>query len=341
MLDSLWTRRGKASEAAREGRPQRPRAGTVGRAAQARKELPEAAELLQALLASRNLLIAIKDRDGRYLEVNDAYARALELDVQAVRGRLDRDLLAPDVAGEMAQRERLAMRGVALKPGLESFADDAPVYLVERLPILDGRGELAAVCLVGMESPPAVEMGEVVQGQAPVEPEAPTERLPEFAPGVEVCDAEAPAAQGWLDVSGASNQLEWDAALYRSLLSLFCQRYANFGVRLADAVASGGVGALARDLGRLACGARNLGAIPLADLATELAETVERGPFEPSDGDVAQFRGALDATILVIERRIKCTSEPFEWPAAREATESAESGEASKAWSLVRARSAA
>ena len=52
----------------------------------------------------------------------------------------DRDLLAPDVAGEMAQRERLAMRGVALKPGLESFADDAPVYLVERLPVLDGRG---------------------------------------------------------------------------------------------------------------------------------------------------------------------------------------------------------
>ncbi len=326
MLDSLWTRRGKASEAVPGGSPPAPPGRHGGpRRRRARKELPEAAELLQALLASRNLLIAIKDRDGRYLEVNDAYARALGLDAQAVRGRLDRDLLAPDVAGEMAQRERLAMRGVALKPGLESFADDAPVYLVERLPILDGRGELAAVCLVGMESPPAVEMGEVVEGRAPVEPRSAFRRAPGIRAGSgEFATLTLRRPGVWLDVSAASNQLEWDAALYRSLLSLFCQRYANFGVRLADAVASGGVGALARDLGRLASGARNLGATPLADLATELAGTVERGRSRSSDGDVARFRGALDATILVIERRIKCTSEPFEWPAAREATESAE-----------------
>lgn len=341
MLDSLWTRRGKASEASREGRLQRPRAGTVSRAGQGRKELPEAAELLQALLASRNLLIAIKDRDGRYLELNDAYARALGHDAQAVRGRLDRDLLAPDVAGEMAQRERLAMRGVALKPGLESFADDAPVYLVERLPILDGRGELAAVCLVGMESPPAVEMGDVVEGRDRVEREALSAGLPEFVPGMETCDAGALAPEVWLDVSAASNQLEWDAALYRSLLSLFSQRYANFGVRLAEAFAAGGVATLARDLGRLATGARNLGATPLAELAAELAGTVKRGQVEVSDGQVARFRGALEATILVIDRRIKCSSEPFEWPAARELTELGEASAASKGWTLVHAHSAA
>jgi hypothetical protein len=344
MLDSLWTRRGKASEASRGGRLQRPPSPSVARVGQGRKGMPEAAECLQALLASRNLLIAFKDRDGRYLEVNDAYARALGLDAQAVRGRLDRDLLAPDVAGEMAQRERLAMRGVALKPGLESFADDAPVFLVERLPILDGRGELAAICLVGMESPPAVEMGDVVEGRARVEPEALSEGLPKCVPGMETCDGDALAPEVWLDVSAASNQLEWDAALYRSLLSLFCQRYANFGVRLAEAFAAGSVGALARDLGRLATGARNLGATPLADLAADLAGTMERGQAEVSDGDVARIRGALDATILVIERRIQCTSEPFEWPAAREATrsgEASEASEASKAWRLVQARSAA
>ncbi len=339
MMDSLWTRRGKASEASREGRRERPRAATVGRAGQGRKELPEAAECLQALLASRNLLIAIKDRDGRYLEVNDAYACALGLDVQAVRGRLDRDLLAPDVAGEMAQRERLAMRGVALKPGLESFADDSPLYLVERLPILDGRGELSAVCLIAMESKTAVEKDGAVERTAPVEREALSEELPICAPGMEMCDAQALAPEVWLAVSAASNQIEWDAALYRSLLSLFCQRYASFGVRLAEHLAAGRVGDLTRELGRLACGARNLGAIPLAGLATELMETVKRGQVEISGGQVARFRGALDATILVIECRIRSASEPFEWPAATEPTE-ATTG-AGEAWTQVRARSAA
>lgn len=334
MIESLWARRSKTSESSSESRQRRSGAAQKDRPGQSRKEPADPTACLQAMFASRNLLVAIKDLDGRYLEVNEAYAGALGLDPMAVRGRLDRDLLAPDVAGEMAQRERLAMRGVALKPGLEAFAADAPVYLVERLPILDSRGGLAAVCLIAMASPVVIGDAAAVERMPAVEAEAPSMPLPGNPPSAEGCAAETPPPGGWLRVSSASNQLEWDAALYRSLLSLFCQRYEGFGVRLAERLAAGEIGDLAKDLGRLASGARNLGAIPLAGLAAELLAIVERGEIETLAGRLGQFRRALDATILVIEYRIRSTAEPFEWPAAREP---ASGSGASRATTLVSA----
>jgi hypothetical protein len=338
MMESLWARRSKTPESSSENRQRRSGGAQKERAGQSLKASADPTACVQAMLASRNLLVAIKDLDGRYLEVNEAYAGALGLDPLAVRGRLDRDLLAPDVAGEMAQRERLAMRGVALKPGLEAFAADAPVYLVERLPILDSRGALVAVCLVAMASP--VEVGEagVVEKMPAMEAEAQSGPIPGSPPLPEACATEPPPPGGWLKVSSASNQVEWDAALYRSLLSLFCQRYADFGVRLAGRLASGEIGDLAKELGRLASGARNLGAIPLAGLASELVAMVERGEVGTLAERLGQFRRALDATILVIECRIRSTAEPFEWPATGEA---ASENEATGSATLERVRAVA
>lgn len=318
VMQSLWSRPGRVSESSREGRLQRTRATADGRSVKGRKEPPEAAEVLSALLASRNLLVAVKDLEGRYLEVNEAYARALGLAVQAVRGRLDRDLLAPAVAGEMAQRERLAMRGVALKPGLESFADDSPAFMVERLPILDDAGELRAVCLIALESPTLAPPGDIglVATVSRVESASVAVEPPALVPLVETCEVRAPAAASdWLVAGAALNQLEWDATLYRSLLSLFCQRYEGFGVRLAARVAAGRVEELTQELGRLASGARNLGATPLANLAGEWADVLKRGAGDDSGSRLAPFRAALDATILVIECRIRACSTTFDWPA--------------------------
>lgn len=317
LMEGLWARRSKTSEPSSEPRTPSSRGAQQARSAQRRKEAADPAACLQAMLASRNLLIAVKDLDGRYLEVNEAYACALGLDPQAVRGRLDRDLLTPDVAGEMAQRERLAMRGVALKPGLEAFAPDSPVYLVERLPILDSRGGLVAVCLVALVSPaPVADAGTVDRMPALAaegESVTPTPLLPE------ACEAEAPPSGEWLSVASASAQLEWDAALYRSLLSLFCQRYAPFGARLLERFAAGRIADLAKDLARLSAGARNLGAIPLAGLAAELLAMVQRGETAKLAPRLGQFCRALDATILVIECRVRSTAEPFEWPTEGEA----------------------
>lgn len=319
LMEGLWARRSKTSEPSSEPRTPSSRGAQQARSAQRRKESADPAAYLQAMLASRNLLIAVKDLDGRYLEVNEAYACALGLDPQAVRGRLDRDLLTPDVAGEMAQRERLAMRGVALKPGLEAFAPDSPVYLVERLPILDSRGGLVAVCLVALVSPAPVGDSGTVDRMPVLASEGESESVLPTSPLPEACEAEALPSGEWLSVASASAQLEWDAALYRSLLSLFCQRYAPFGARLLECFAAGRIADLAKDLARLSAGARNLGAIPLAGLAAELLAMVQRGETAKLAPRLGQFCRALDATILVIECRVRSTAEPFEWPTEGEA----------------------
>lgn len=150
LMDSLWTRKGRRMETPRKGLAQASPGAMNGRSGERRSEMPEPLAMLPALRGSRYLLMAIKDRDGRYLEANEPYARALGLSVAAMLGRLDRDLLAPRLAGELAQRERLALRGVSLRPELESFDDEEPLYLVERLPILDAQGQLRAVCTIAM-----------------------------------------------------------------------------------------------------------------------------------------------------------------------------------------------
>ena len=166
MMDTFWPRRGREAQSSRAIRIQRSAGPTATRPSLARPGPPETPDYLQVLLASRYLMVAVKDLDGRYVEVNKAYARAMGLEVDAVRGRLDRDLIPPDVSGDLAQRERMAMRGVAIEPELESFSREAPSLLVERLPIRDADGELRALCLIAMKSPISAAPQAVV-GEAP------------------------------------------------------------------------------------------------------------------------------------------------------------------------------
>lgn len=482
MLDSLFSRRRKEMEPSREFRVSGPRVVAEGRGPglrptqrpTRREEQSAAAPTVEglhlALLASRSLLVAIKDLDGRYIEVNEAYARVLGLEVQAVCGRLDRDLLPADVAGELAKRERMAMRGVNLRPELEAFDRESPAYLVERLPIRDARGTLSGVCLVAMPAPTAAQRESVTEFPAVVDsappvagaaaapeslPESmapsqplpfPTEAAPErmeiplAASGIvliamasaaeretladaltgegfavataataseillrlTLCDPECPppaailidellvrdaqkrqallgavealqgglegvfpvvgpgsdgepwgsssaktqppllkgsgasllrdllletrstvefkapaaaavASEVWLAEPPASSELDWDAALYRSLLSRFAQRYAGFARAVAGRISDGQFAGLDGELGQLARGARNLGAQPLAEVAEKLTGVLRRGGGGALGAHLAELSSVLDATILVVECRVQATSDPFEW----------------------------
>lgn len=308
MRDSLFARRAKSGESDRGDRPQLAIEAASRRSDSMREKMPEAATLLRTLIDSRNLLFAIKDLDGRYLEVSEAYARALGLDCNAVRGRLDRDLLPPDVAGELAQRERLAMRGVVLKPGLESFDCESPAFLVERLPVRDSRGNLLAVCMVAMESQTcATEVEPAAARPALATADATLPPLNE--------DPAAPAAgEIWLSEAARSTQLVWDAALYRSLLAHFCQRYESFPSRVAERLEAGKADGLARELSQLSRGARNLGALPLADLVLGLLGVLQRDDGETLEAYLPEFRRVLRATVLVMECRVLATSDALEWP---------------------------
>ncbi|MEO8197425.1 MAG: PAS domain-containing protein [Thermoanaerobaculia bacterium] len=316
MLDSLFSRRTRSWETDREDRLQRARGAAGRRPESMRGTIPEATTLLQTLLTSRNLLVAIKDLDGRYLEVNEAYARALGLDVDAIRGRLDRDLLPPDVAGELAQRERLAMRGVVLKPELESFDRESSAYLVERLPVRDGRGDLKAVFMVAMGSQTEATESAPVTAQ-------PAIAAAVAAPPPPAEDPTVPAAgEIWLSEAARSTQLDWDSALYRSLLSHFCQRYEGFSSRVAARLEAGKPDGLARELSQLSRGARSLGAVPLANLALGLLGVLQQGGGEGLEARLPELQRVLGATVLVMECRILATSDALEWPMAAGAEES-------------------
>jgi hypothetical protein len=471
MLDGLFSRRRKSPQSA-EPAPLQPSRATKGhRSGPHRREVSVNGSLLQALLASRNLLLAIKDLDGRYVEVNAAYARALGLDATAIRGRLDRDLLPPDVAGDLAQRERLAMRGVVLKPERESFDREAPAFLVERIPIRDENDEMCAVCLLAMEAPltegaqgdfapaaqaswkrdevdspmvlPAPEvdaapgsaaraaltvplpdeveiplaaeglvlvamvsssereaLGSSLAGEGfgvataataselllqltAAEPGSPPPEaifvdellvrdagrrqallaaigalpgglgvvVPVVAPGARFeCwrtvngETQAPLAKGaplsrlraamltlrasrgpeghdgralegraWLSEPAALSHLEWDAALYGSLLARFGQRYEGFAERSVEMVANGELALLERELGQLSRGARNLGAVPLASLAARLIGVLRSAAGGDLTAALRELNHALDKTLLTIAGRVQATSDPFKW----------------------------
>lgn len=308
IMESLRPLAGRSKPVPREGSGQRPKQRSEERSGDRREEAAQIAGILPALRRSRHLLVAVKDRDGRYVEANEPYARALGLSVTAIRGRHDRDLLPPRIAGEVAQRERLAMRGVALKAELEALGDGEPTFLVERLPVLDLEGEVRGICLVAME-----QMAGPLPEAAPRDDGCTTVSTRQGTPG-----ASAMPDEPWLSMRAASPKLEWDAVLYRSLLSLFCQRYEGFVAGLAGRAAVGAELQLTQEIERLACGARNLGALPLGRSATGLAHALARGGLAALVAGLPEVARVLDSTILAIESQIRAISEPFDWPSAAE-----------------------
>jgi HPt (histidine-containing phosphotransfer) domain-containing protein len=299
MMDSLFSRRAKSGETRREGRSQRARAAAIGGPEPMRREMPEATTLLKTLLASRNLLIAIKDLDGRYLQVNKLCPRSVSTS-RGSRSAGSRSAAA-GCGGDLAQRERLAMCGVVLKPELESFDREAP-----------GRAPTRA--RRHWRSPGGMHGSDRVASLR--------RRSRQNDAACARCRCGPPPAEGpatgeiWLSEAARSTQLDWDAALYRSLLSHFCQRYEGFPSRVAERLVAGKTDGLARELSQLARGARNLGALPLADLALGLLSILQRDGGEGLDPHLPELRRVLGATVLVMECRILATAEALEWPMA-------------------------
>jgi PAS domain-containing protein len=65
-----------------------------------------AAELLDAVLDATPEVVAVKDRDGRYLAVNAAAARVMGRAPDAIVGRTDDELYPPDVAAALRAVDR-------------------------------------------------------------------------------------------------------------------------------------------------------------------------------------------------------------------------------------------
>src|SRR5215469_8819761 len=67
-------------------------------------------QLLQAVIEGTNDAIFVKDREGRYLMVNSAAAARIGQQVSSLLGKTNRDVLAPDSALEILEREQAALQ---------------------------------------------------------------------------------------------------------------------------------------------------------------------------------------------------------------------------------------
>jgi PAS domain S-box-containing protein len=108
---------------------------------------------LEALLANTTANIYIKDLEGRYRLVNDAFADHLGMDREEVVGRTDEELQPQAVAEEVRENDRRAIeqrRAIEVEESADWDGDERIYYSV-KAPLLDDGGEPWGVCGVSSD----------------------------------------------------------------------------------------------------------------------------------------------------------------------------------------------
>jgi PAS domain S-box-containing protein len=116
-------------------------------------DLETMTDRLEALLANTTANIYIKDLEGRYRLVNDAFADQLGMNREAVVGRTDEELQPRAVAEEVRENDRRAIeqrRAVEVEESADWDGDERIYYSV-KAPLLDDGGEPWGVCGVSSD----------------------------------------------------------------------------------------------------------------------------------------------------------------------------------------------
>jgi diguanylate cyclase (GGDEF)-like protein/PAS domain S-box-containing protein len=110
--------------------------------------LTESEERLKAILDNSSAIVYLKDLDGRYIFVNQAYAAILRLGRDEVALRTDYDLFAADMADRFRANDLLALGALAAREFEETLAreDGAHTYIAIKFPLLHASGKPYAVC---------------------------------------------------------------------------------------------------------------------------------------------------------------------------------------------------
>jgi len=106
--------------------------------------------LLQGLLDHAGGAISFKDRDGRFVRLNQEKAADLGYQRDQLVGRLETDFLNPGRAAEMARADAAAIAGKQLAEQVEErrAGSGARWFQVQRVPILDQTGEVAHLATI-------------------------------------------------------------------------------------------------------------------------------------------------------------------------------------------------
>lgn len=110
--------------------------------------LRQSQSLLNSIIDKSSAVIYIKDRDGRYLMVNQRFRDILPAGAPDPVGHVDGDLFAPDVVRVI----READHGVLVSGQSYTYEEDVPdasgtarTYISEKFPLIDGDGKAWAV----------------------------------------------------------------------------------------------------------------------------------------------------------------------------------------------------
>jgi len=115
-----------------------------------------AAELLDAVLDATPEVVAVKDRDGRYLAVNAAAARVMGRAPDAIVGRTDDELYPPDVAAALRAVDRRVVdeaRTIVATQHLPDAGSGGRVraWASVRAPFRDAAGRVAGVIVTSRD----------------------------------------------------------------------------------------------------------------------------------------------------------------------------------------------
>ena len=113
----------------------------------AEEELRESNVLLQSVIEGSSDAIYLKDAWGRYLLANTSAREILGRPAEEITGRSDADLLAPEVAGPLMERDRQVMTTGEVRKQEETMlvADATRTYLSTRAPYRDHEGRVTGV----------------------------------------------------------------------------------------------------------------------------------------------------------------------------------------------------
>ncbi|HEX7953922.1 MAG TPA: PAS domain S-box protein, partial [Burkholderiales bacterium] len=108
--------------------------------------LTESEARLQAFMSNSSSMMFIKDLQGRYLHANEAFARGLGTNVEAILHRIDEDLFPAEVAARLRANDALAAsRKAAIQTEeMVPFVSGVRTSIVSKFPLFDADGSVVA-----------------------------------------------------------------------------------------------------------------------------------------------------------------------------------------------------
>ena len=113
----------------------------------AQEELRESETRLQAFLGNTPNLVFLKDRQGRYLYVNNEFRKAFQITEEQIRGKRDDEIFPAEQAAVFQASDRQVLEaGIPME--FEEVAqqeDGQHISIVHKFPLFDSEGEIYAV----------------------------------------------------------------------------------------------------------------------------------------------------------------------------------------------------